>query len=194
MLNAEEIKLIESIVSLHKNKLIEDTQHADEFDFFEQLSQNNLVRGYANTYFYKSFQIKSIEATAKLFFVQSSYVVYANKSRYTQNEVHLLGVKQLSQDFANIEIRPEKISDKIAELFSPQEIDFKEFPKFSKQQYVLASNPELAHEFAAKTRIAAIENLPDIFIHVQGNLFVAKFLRIVNRADVERMMRLLEAV
>jgi hypothetical protein len=194
MLSAKEIKLIDSITSMYENQLVEDHQQADEFDFFEQLQQSNLIQGYANTYFYKSFQINKIETTTKLFFVQSSYVVYSNKSRYTQNEVHLLGVKQLDKDFGNIEIRPEKISDKIVELLRPQELDFKEFPKFSKKYYMLANNHKLAHEFATKTRIAAIENLPDVYIHVQGNLLAAKFLRIVNHDDFVRMMSILEAV
>jgi hypothetical protein len=194
MLNAQEIKFIDSITSRNENQLIEDHEQADEFDFFEQLEQSNIIRAYASTYFYKSFQINNIATTAKLFFVQASYIVYSQRSRYHQNELHLIGVKKLSKNYGEIEIRPEKIKDKINELIHPTEIDFEEFPKFSRKYFMLASNQELAKDFASKERIRAIENHKDLFIEIRGNLFIAKFARIVDDSDFNSMMKIIESV
>jgi len=58
------------------------------------------------------------------------------------NEAYQLFLLNLETDLGHILIRPERISDKISELFGNIDIDFKFHPKFSKKYFALSKSPE----------------------------------------------------
>jgi hypothetical protein len=110
--------------------------HLDGFESFKFYNDVK-IRG--------SFVIKRAKNDCYVLFVEVRYKTMGGKSGYTYHQDYQTwAISYLKQDFGRVLIRRETLTDKIAELVHPVEIDFEEDKAFSDTFYVLANDHQKA--------------------------------------------------
>jgi hypothetical protein len=100
---------------------------------------------YTDTKVRGSFVIKRAKNDCYILFVEVHYKTMGGKSGYTYHQDYQTwAISYLKQDFGRVLIRRETLTDKIAELVHPVEIDFAEDKAFSDTFYVLANDHQKA--------------------------------------------------
>jgi hypothetical protein len=108
----------------------------DEFESFKFYTDTK-IRG--------SFVIKRAKNDCYILFVEVRYKTMGGKSGYAHHQDYQTwAISYLKQDFGRVLIRRETLTDKIAELVHPVEIDFAEDKAFSDTFYVLANDHQKA--------------------------------------------------
>jgi len=66
-------------------------------------------------------------------------------------------------------IRKETLADKITDLILKQDIDFKEYPRFSRNYYLVAEHPQLIKDHLPKGLLKALELVKDLTVEINEN-------------------------
>lgn len=66
-------------------------------------------------------------------------------------------------------IREETVGDKIADLFYKVDIDFEEYPKFSKNYLVVGEKPDLVRKYLPKGLPESLEKMEALTIEINGH-------------------------
>jgi len=109
-------------------------------------------------------------------------------------ELQCFALKKIEGNFSNILIRPENLLDKIIDIFSHTDIDYPDFPEFSKKYLFLARNKVQGKLFATTNRLSLISKQNEILIEIQESLLFAKYLRNINREDCQQIIEFIKAV
>ncbi|MFH2008316.1 MAG: hypothetical protein ABI333_17155 [bacterium] len=92
-------------------------------------------------------------------------------------EVHDLcavGLVTLPMDLGHVVMTPERLADKIADLFQHRDIDFEDYPLFSSRYYVTADDATLFRDNVPRAMLEAIEACPGFHLEILGNRLMAR--------------------
>lgn len=99
------------------------------------------------------------------------------------HELHWLAIRELKDNFGNILIKPDYLSDKLAEFFDIALINPENNPEFSVKYHFSSTAPARAVEFATHERLKVIEKVDDLMIEVNENILIARCMRKLKPAD-----------
>jgi hypothetical protein len=85
-------------------------------------------------------------------------------------EVEPILIFSIPTDIGRVFIKKETLADKVADLFNKIDIDFKAYPRFSKNYFVIGDKPDLVREHLPKGLIESLDNVEDMTIEINGNL------------------------
>ncbi|MFN6943322.1 MAG: hypothetical protein ACK4ND_00130 [Cytophagaceae bacterium] len=85
-------------------------------------------------------------------------------------EVEPVLVFKLPKDIGKVYMKPETLGDKIADLVNRMDIDFKEFPRFSSNYYLVGEKPALIHQEFPRSILSTLDNIKGLTIEVTGKL------------------------
>ncbi|MEI9918371.1 MAG: hypothetical protein WDO14_06150 [Bacteroidota bacterium] len=77
-------------------------------------------------------------------------------------------VFNLLVDMGKIFIKEETLAEKILDVLTRIDIDFKEFPRFSKNYYMAAEQPDLVRKHFPKRLLAALNDTSDMNVEING--------------------------
>ena len=83
-----------------------------------------------------------------------------------------------------INIRPEKLADKINEMFKPVELDFPDNKEFSKGYYVLTDNKDMATEFLSSDVLDALIYRKDLYINFKDRYLTVRTYKTISKPEV----------
>lgn len=84
-------------------------------------------------------------------------------------EVEPILIFSIQQDIGRALIKPEGLGDKIADLFLKVDIDLKEYPRFSRNYFAIAENPEMFRTHFPKGLLKVLEKVTNMTIEVNGH-------------------------
>lgn len=90
---------------------------------------------------------------------------------------------ELAAPVGDVFIRPEKLVDKLIELFRAREVDFDDHPAFSRAYYVLASDPPLLRQSVPPALLDAFAGRRDLVAEIRGRTLTAMRLRVATEED-----------
>lgn len=123
---------------------------------------------------------RGAEVTLGLFehqFAQRRHVARGYVETQTASALHEMVLVELPVDVGRVLIRPETLGDKVSEWFARREIDFTDYPRFSRRYYVLADDDERARRGLPGKFLAAVGEVDRIVIEINGSTLVAMQLR-----------------
>ena len=85
-------------------------------------------------------------------------------------EVEPLLFFTLSQDIGKVIVRRETLGEKIVDFFNREDIDFGDYPAFSRKYFVIGEKPDLVREYFPKGLIQSLEKIDDIVVEVNGKI------------------------
>jgi hypothetical protein len=161
-------------------------------EYMDFLDNSFLLSHYNSIDYYNAYSFKTFDNHEGLLFtIFVSYRIPSGKFNIGGIDIQLLALRDFSNYFGRILIRPETIPDKISEWFERVEIDFPENPKFSRNNYFLSDDKMLSKEFATQRRLLELEKHKDIFIEINEKIMMAKYQRIINFIDGCSLIELL---
>ncbi len=84
-------------------------------------------------------------------------------------EIEPVMIFSIPQDIGRVYIRKETIADKVTDLFTKVDIDFSEYPNFSKNYYMVGENPDHIKNNLPKGLLESLEKIEDMTIEINGN-------------------------
>ncbi|RYE18747.1 MAG: hypothetical protein EOP51_21300 [Sphingobacteriales bacterium] len=137
---SEIVYIYEGFKALEEKFTLERTGTID-FD----LNSFEAFKDYNEVIVRDSYIIKGLADSCYILLVETyKKIVWQSGEVDELREYHIWALSYLKQDLGRIKIRPETLRDKIVELITPIEIDFKEDKAFSDAYYVVANDHQKA--------------------------------------------------
>jgi hypothetical protein len=195
MLSSEDVDLLNELKEQHASSCAQINDFRDKyFDYNEVIRNSILFESYEFNEIFEVLEIKEQTSFTRMFLVNLTYINSKGRYRYRLDELQLIGLKKLNHKYGHIFIRPETFEDKIQEIFTRQELDFKQFPVFSSKYYFLTSDELNGRFFATDARLNLIERQYEIQIEVSEDLLIAKFSKRFNAEDFQNMISFLQGI
>lgn len=108
-------------------------------------------------------------------------------------EVHDLcavGLVTLPMDLGHVVMSPERLGDKIADLFKHRDIDFEDYPVFSTHYYVTADDPSRFRDQVPGAMLQAIEACPGFHLEILGDRLMVRRPQIWNDNEAVDLTKL----
>lgn len=96
------------------------------------------------------------------------YTTGSGKNQSTHNQT-VVRVRTAGLDLPHFEVRPENFFHKIGGMFGYQDIDFEDYPDFSKRYLLRGDNEEAVREAFSEEVIRFFENIKDICAEGRGD-------------------------
>lgn len=84
-------------------------------------------------------------------------------------EVEPVLIFSIPQDVGRAYIRKETITDKVLDLFTKMDVDFSDYPNFSKNYLVVGDKPELLRQHLPKALLGSLDKVEDLTTEINGN-------------------------
>jgi hypothetical protein len=123
---------------------------------------------------------KGIDVTLALFehqFAQRRYVTRGHIETQVASALHEMALVDLPINLGRVLIRPESLGDKVSEWFAKREIDFEDYPTFSRRYYVLADDDGRARRGLPGPFLQKVGEVERMVIEINGSTLAAMKLR-----------------
>jgi len=122
------------------------------------------------------------------------YSIQKGKTEEKTTEIQSFVLKKLERNYETMLIKPESLQDKIMDIFIKDDIDFSDYPDFSKKYYFIAKNKDLALKFATAKRIDLITEQDKIIVEISGDFLFAKYARKITEKDCKLLIRFINLI
>lgn len=137
------------------------------------LTQFEQLKNYRSLYVHKVTEFEGKTGSFIILLIEKHITIIRQKRHYRVEdeieEIEPILIFRIPQNIGKVFIRRETLADKITDKFLKIDIDFIEYPDFSKNYYVIGENPELVKNYLPKNLIASLNKFPDLTIEINGN-------------------------
>lgn len=137
------------------------------------LSRFEELKKYRSLYIHKVIEVKGNNGSFLIVLIDKHLTIIETKRhRRTEKEIEEVEpvlVFSIPHDMGKVYIRKEMLVDKVLDLFTKVDIDFAEFPNFSKNYYVVGEKPDLVKQYLPKSLMKALDTIKNITVEINGN-------------------------
>lgn len=137
------------------------------------LSGFDELRKYNSLFVHKVVEVKGTHGSFLILLIDKHLTIIETKRhRRTEKEIEEVEpvlVFSIPHDMGKVYIRKEMLVDKVLDLFTKVDIDFAEFPNFSKNHYVVGEKPDLVKQYMPRSLMKALDTIKNITVEINGN-------------------------
>jgi len=137
------------------------------------LSRFDEVNQYEGLYVHKVTEFRGTKSSFLIALIEKHLTIIQSKKygrvKKEIEEVEPVLIFSIPKDIGKIYMRRETVADKVTDLFTKIDIDFAEYPKFSRKYYVAGEHPELVKQHMPKFLIETMEKVEDVIVEINGN-------------------------
>ena len=137
------------------------------------LTKFDELKKYRSLFVHKVTELKGKSGSFIILLVEKHLTIIQQKrsARIEKEieEVEPILIFSIPQDIGKAYIRKETLADKVADLFTKVDIDFIDYPNFSKNYYVVGEKPDQIKEYLPKGLIESLDKIEDMTIEINGN-------------------------
>ena len=131
------------------------------------------LKKYRSLYVHKVIEVRGKNGSFLIVLIDKHLTIIETKRhRRTEKEIEEVEpvlVFSIPHDMGKVYIRKEMLVDKVLDLFTKVDIDFAEFPNFSKNHYVVGENPDLVKKHLPHGLMKSLENIKNLTVEINGN-------------------------
>lgn len=132
------------------------------------------LKKYNSLYVHKVTELKGKTGSFIILLIEKHMTIIRQKRsvRVAEEieETEPILIFSIPQDIGRAYIRRETLADKLADMFIKVDIDFNEYPNFSKNYYVIGEDPDRVKKYLPKELIEVLDKIEDMSIEINGNL------------------------
>lgn len=137
------------------------------------LSRFDELKNYKSLFVHKVTELKGRSGSFIILLIEKHLTIIEQKrSARIEKEIEEIEpvlVFSIPHDIGRAYIRKETIADKITDLLTKVDIDFIEYPNFSKNYFLVGEKPDLIRNHLPKALIESLEKIKDMTIEINGN-------------------------
>jgi len=137
------------------------------------LRQFDELNKYQSLFVHKVTELKGTKNSLIILLIEKHLTIIESKrsGRFekTIEEIEPVLVFSISQNIGRVLIKKETLADKVADLVNKIDIDFNEYPAFSKNYYVVGNRPDLVKKYLPKALIESLEKVKNLTVEINGN-------------------------
>lgn len=139
----------------------------DKTDLFnDHLAEFDLIKSFSAYSIKNIFRIPDGKLNHFVVIAYTADVATGNKKTHIKAKCITYGYTELSKEGGHVMVRPERLSDKIVDIFTKRELDFDSHPQFSRKYYVLTRNKALTDRMFTYELLDRINQFKKIFVEI----------------------------
>ncbi len=163
--------IFESTLQKIKGQL--EIKRKDTTTGLKLLSGFDELRKYNSLFVHKVVEVKGTHGSFLILLIEKHLTIIETK-RHRRiekeiEEVEPVLIFSIPQEMGSVFIRKETLTDKVIDLFTKVDIDFNEYPNFSKNYYVVGENPDLVKKHLPRGLMKSLENIKNLTVEINGN-------------------------
>ena len=111
-------------------------------------------------------------------------------SRSYKSDGYLYGIISTKLNYGHVLIRPEKILDKVIEIFNPVELDFPHHKKFSRQFFVLSDNQRFVLQNFNFEILEFLSSFKKLELEIVKNHCLFRLEKSINKKEAHQLCKL----
>lgn len=164
-------KLFETTLQKIQGQL--DVRRKDTNTGLKLLARFDELKKYRSLFVHKVTELNGKTGSFIIMLVEKHQTIIEQKrSERIEKEIEEIEpilIFSIPQDIGKAFIRKETLADKVTDLFIKIDIDFSEYPNFSKNYYVVGEKPDLIKKYFPKKLMESLEKIEDMTIEINGN-------------------------
>jgi hypothetical protein len=164
-------KLFEATLQKVREQL--DIKRKDSTVGLKLLTRFDELKNYKRLFVHKVTELKGNSGSFIILLVEKHLtIIQQKKSARVEKEIEEVEpvlIFSIPHDIGRAYTRKETLADKVADLFTKVDIDFVEYPDFSKNYYVMAEKPDLIKRYLPKGLIASLDRIENMTVEINGN-------------------------
>jgi hypothetical protein len=164
-------KIFESTLLKIKGQL--EIKRKDSDVGLKLLRRFDELKKYQSLYVHKVTELKGDSNSFIILLVEKHLTIIETRRsgrRYKEiEEIEPILIFSVPNDIGRVFIKKETIADKVADMFNKIDIDFEEYPRFSKNYLVVGDQPDLVRQHLPKGLIESLDKVEDMTIEINGN-------------------------
>jgi len=137
------------------------------------LTRFDELKTYTSLFVHKVTELKGKSGSVIILLVEKHLTIIEQKrsARIEKEieEIEPVMIFSISQDIGRAYIRRETIADKITDLLTKVDIDFTEYPNFSRNYCLIGERPEHIRKYLPKRLLESLEKIEGMTIEINGN-------------------------
>ena len=137
------------------------------------LTRFDELKIYGSLFVHKVTELKGRSGSFIILLIEKHLtIIEQKKSARIEKEIEEIEpvlIFSITQDIGKAYIRKETMADKITDLFTKVDIDFIEYPNFSKNYYVVGEKPDHVRKYLPKGLMESLDKIKDMTIEINGN-------------------------
>jgi hypothetical protein len=137
------------------------------------LAKFDELKKYRSLFVHKVTELKGKTGSFIILLVEKHLTIIVQKrnARIEKEieEVEPILIFSIPQNIGKVYIRKETLADKVADLYTKVDIDFSEYPNFSKNYYVVGETPDQVKRYLPKGLMESLDKIEDMTIEINGN-------------------------
>lgn len=150
-----------------------DIKRKDANTGLNLLARFDELKKYRSLYVHKVTELTGKSGSFIILLVEKHLTIIQQKKRVRLKEdieeIEPILIFPIAQDIGKAYIRKETLADKITDLFTKVDIDFSDYPNFSKNYYVVGEKPDLLKKHLPKGLMESLNKIEDMTIEINGN-------------------------
>ena len=164
-------KLFEATLQKIQGQL--DVKRKDTNVGLKLLTRFDELKNYRSLFVHKVTELKGKSGSFIILLIEKHLtIVEQKKSARIEKEIEEVEpvlIFSIPQDIGKAYIRKETLADKIADLFTKVDIDFIDYPNFSRNYYVVGEKPDQVRKHLPKALIESLDKIKGMTIEINGN-------------------------
>lgn len=152
------------------------------------------LKSYKSVYVHNVTELKGATSSCIILLIEKHLTIVEYRKHGTIEreieEIEPMLLFTIPQDIGKAYIREETFADKFVDLFNKVDIDFPEYPKFSRSYYLAAEKPALVRANLPQRLLQSLDEIQGLTIEIQGNWVL---LRTGKNLDASVLQTLLNA-
>jgi hypothetical protein len=137
------------------------------------LSRFEELKNYRSLFVHKVTELKGKSGSFIILLVEKHLTIIEQKRRARVEkeieEIEPILIFSIPQDIGRACIRKETLADKVADLFTKVDIDFEEYPGFSKNYLFVGEKPDEVKRHLPRRLLESLNKVEDMIVEINGN-------------------------
>lgn len=145
----------------------------------------DLLSGYGKKQFHKITEFRGGKNKFVVLLVEKEFVeentffrrmyYYNGDGRQKIDEMEPVVLFKIPENLGEVMIKPETLVDKVSNFFIKVDVDFEEYPAFSKNYFLAANHPELVKAKFPSSILNVLEVIEGLSMEIHGNLVLLTY-------------------
>jgi len=166
-----QLKLFETTLQKVQGQF--DIKRKDTNVGLKLLSKFDEFKKYQSIFIHKVTELKGQDGAFMILLVEKHLTIIEHRRgamiEKEIDELEPILIFTIPQDIGKVYIRKETIIDKVLDIFTKVDIDFIEYPNFSKNYLVIGEYPDQVRSYLPKGLMDSLEKIKNMTVEINGN-------------------------
>ena len=159
------------------------------------LSRFDMLKQYNEVYVHEVTEFRNTGGSFTLMLLEKHLTIITTnrlrvRSKKNIEEYEPVMTFNVAVDMGKVFVKEETLSEKVLDVFTKADIDFKDFPKFSSKYFVVGENPDLVRQHFPKPLLETLSIAKGMNVEINGTLGLLRPQKNLSKEVLHRILHI----